>query len=94
MARIIVRIERLPSDPFPVQSTKLQGAKRLYRLRVGDYRIVYEVDSDARHVLSCSMSGIEGMSIAGFHSGGCKLPKILIASPIPGDVKSIIGGNE
>ncbi len=47
-------------------------------------------------MFSCSMSGIEGMSIAGFLSGGCKLPKILIASPIPGDincVKGIIGGN-
>ncbi|MBI5855692.1 MAG: type II toxin-antitoxin system RelE/ParE family toxin [Nitrospirae bacterium] len=51
VTRIIARIERLPSDPFPPQSAKLQGAERLYRLRVGDYRIVYEVDSDARHIL-------------------------------------------
>lgn len=51
VARIIARIERLPSDPFPFQSAKLQGAERLYRLRVGDYRIVYEVDSDALHII-------------------------------------------
>ena len=51
VARIIARIERLPSDPFPTQSAKLQGAERLYRLRVGDYRIVYEVDSDALHII-------------------------------------------
>ena len=51
VARIIARMDRLPSDPFPVQSTKLQGAERLYRLRVGDYRIVYEVDPEARHIL-------------------------------------------
>ena len=51
VARIIARIERLPSDPFPPQSAKLQGAERLYRLRVGDYRIVYEVDLDTRHIL-------------------------------------------
>ena len=51
VARIIARMERLPSDPFPVQSTKLQGAERLYRLRVGDYRIVYAVDPEARHIL-------------------------------------------
>jgi mRNA interferase RelE/StbE len=50
VARIIARIERLPSDPFPPQSAKLQGAERLYRLRVGDYRIVYEVDLDALHI--------------------------------------------
>jgi mRNA interferase RelE/StbE len=51
VARIIARIERLPSDPFPPQSAKLQGAERLYRLRVGDYRIVYEVDLDALHII-------------------------------------------
>jgi mRNA interferase RelE/StbE len=33
-------IDRLPADPIPPQSTKLQGAERLYRLCVGDYRIV------------------------------------------------------
>ena len=51
VARIIARIERLPSDPLPPQSVKLQGAERLYRLRVGDYRIVYEVDTDAMHII-------------------------------------------
>ena len=51
VVRIIARIERLLSDPFPSQSAKLQGAERLYRLRVGDYRIVYEVDSDALHII-------------------------------------------
>ena len=51
VARIIARMERLPSDPFPPQSAKLQGAERLYRLRVGDYRIVYEVDTDALHII-------------------------------------------
>ena len=50
VARIIAHVERLPSDPFPPQSAKLQGAERLYRLRVGDYRVVYEVDTDALHI--------------------------------------------
>ena len=45
LVRILVRIEHLASDPFPHQAVKLQGAERLYRLRVGDYRIVYEVDT-------------------------------------------------
>jgi mRNA interferase RelE/StbE len=45
LTRILVRIEQLASDPFPHQAVKLQGAERLYRLRVGDYRIVYEVDT-------------------------------------------------
>ena len=51
VGRIIERVERLPSNPFPPQSAKLQGAERLYRLRVGDYRIVYKVNTDAMHII-------------------------------------------
>jgi len=43
-SRVLDRIDQLPTDPFPSQSAKLHGAERLYRLRVGDYRVVYEVD--------------------------------------------------
>lgn len=48
--RIIDRIEHLKNDPFPAHSRKMQGAERLYRLRVGDYRIVYEVNSHALQI--------------------------------------------
>ena len=51
VARVIEHIERLRIDPFPRQALKLAGADRLYRLHVGDYRIVYEVDVDAQQVL-------------------------------------------
>lgn len=47
IARILDRIEQLKSDPLPRQSIKLHGAERLYRLRVSDYRIVYELDTEA-----------------------------------------------
>ena len=47
---ILRRIEGLKADPFPYQTIKLSGAERLYRIRVGDYRIVYEVDTAARRV--------------------------------------------
>jgi mRNA interferase RelE/StbE len=36
--------------PFPQHAIKLSGADRLYRVRVGDYRIVYEVDTKGRQV--------------------------------------------
>ena len=51
VARVMERIERLKTEPFPRQAIKLSGAERLYRIRVGDYRIVYEVDSRARQVV-------------------------------------------
>ena len=50
VSRLLDRIDRLPANPTPPQSTKLQGAERLYRLRVGDYRVVYEVDREAEQI--------------------------------------------
>jgi mRNA interferase RelE/StbE len=50
IGRVMGRIENLATDPWPAQGIKLSGAERLYRIRVGDYRIVYEVDGEARRV--------------------------------------------
>jgi len=50
ISRVMKRIERLRTDPFPRQAIKISGTERLYRLRVGDYRIVYEVDVEAKEV--------------------------------------------
>jgi mRNA interferase RelE/StbE len=47
---VLKRIESLQSDPFPHGASKLSGAERLYRIRVGDYRIVYEVDTEAKQI--------------------------------------------
>ncbi|CAN2048381.1 mRNA interferase RelE/StbE [Candidatus Magnetomoraceae bacterium gMMP-13] len=45
IGRIFKRIKQLKSDPFPRQAIKLTGGERFYRIRVGDYRIVYSVYS-------------------------------------------------
>lgn len=47
VSKILSRIDQLPVNPFPSQSLKLHGAEHLYRLRVGDYRVVYEVDPES-----------------------------------------------
>lgn len=49
-ARVLKRIESLEEDPLPRQSLKLAGAEALYRLRVGDYRIIYALDTQAKTV--------------------------------------------
>jgi mRNA interferase RelE/StbE len=41
--RIIARLEELELDPRPLGVKKLSGIDNLYRLRVGEYRIVYEI---------------------------------------------------
>jgi len=44
--RVFRRIEMLKGDPLPRQSLKLFGAEQLYRIRVGEYRIVFGVDKE------------------------------------------------
>ena len=46
VARIIRAVEALANDPFPSGSVKLSGSERSYRIRVGDYRVLYEVQGD------------------------------------------------
>lgn len=41
----------LAFDPRPPGSVKLAGYETLYRLRVGDWRIVYAIEDDALIVL-------------------------------------------
>ena len=48
--RLWERIEAPSNEPIPRRSIKLAGAERLYRVRVGDYRIVYSVDHAAQVV--------------------------------------------
>jgi len=43
--RVIAAIRTLGADPRPHGCRKLQGSPRDdYRVRVGDYRVVYEID--------------------------------------------------
>lgn len=50
IARAMKRVSELKNDPFPSGAIKLSGSSRHYRVRVGDYRIVYEVDTTAKCV--------------------------------------------
>jgi mRNA interferase RelE/StbE len=45
-ARITQAILALRDDPLPRQTQKLQGQDHHYRLRVGDYRILYEFGAE------------------------------------------------
>ena len=49
--RIARRLDGLAEEPRPPGCEKLAGAERLYRVRVGDYRVVYEVSDDVLMVL-------------------------------------------
>jgi mRNA interferase RelE/StbE len=41
--RIVEAVEDLARNPFPHGVEKLTGPQHAYRIRLGDYRVVYEV---------------------------------------------------
>ncbi len=44
--RIISKIEILLTSPNQLQIKKLRGKENLYRIRVEDYRIIFEIHKD------------------------------------------------
>jgi mRNA interferase RelE/StbE len=49
--RIDATIHALANNPRPPGVTKLQGAEDRYRIRVGDYRVIYSIVDAALLVL-------------------------------------------
>ena len=43
IARILPQIEALASNPHPTGCRKIQGADDLWRIRIGDYRVIYRI---------------------------------------------------
>jgi len=41
--RIVAAIQELADNPYPQGAKKLTGFDRTYRIRVGDYRILYNI---------------------------------------------------
>lgn len=49
--RLLTAIENLSAEPRPRGATKLIGEDTAWRLRVGDYRVIYDVLDDVLTVL-------------------------------------------
>lgn len=48
----MTKIEKLQTEPFPQDCKRVVGTKeKLFRVRVGDYRILYLVDYDRNKIL-------------------------------------------
>ncbi len=43
ITKVVAAVADLSNDPYPSGVKKLVGSERSYRIRVGDYRIVYEI---------------------------------------------------
>ena len=48
--RIIPHIKALAENPRPSSCRKLTGSKNDWRIRIGDYRVLYEIDEKANAV--------------------------------------------
>jgi mRNA interferase RelE/StbE len=46
--KLLASIGSLASNPKPRQSHKLSGSTDSYRLRVGNYRVLYQIDNNAK----------------------------------------------
>ncbi|PYK58792.1 MAG: type II toxin-antitoxin system RelE/ParE family toxin [Verrucomicrobia bacterium] len=44
--RVLRSIDALVLNPRPVGCRKLYGSENAYRIRIGDYRVIYTVDDD------------------------------------------------
>ncbi len=51
ISRILEAINSLSDDPFPSQHRKLQGSESSYRIRMGDYRVIYQVDIENKIIV-------------------------------------------
>jgi mRNA interferase RelE/StbE len=48
--RIIPPLKSLADNPKPRGARKISGSKKDWRLRIGDYRVIYEIDEQAKCV--------------------------------------------
>lgn len=49
-SRILQRIESLAANPRPSGVKKLVGTTNLWRIRIGEYRVIYSIDDQKRLV--------------------------------------------
>lgn len=50
VGRIFPRIQALATEPRPPGCRKLRGRGHLWRIRIGEYRVIYAVDDASRIV--------------------------------------------
>lgn len=48
--RVMGRADALSENPFPKQAEKAKGGADLYKIRIGDYRLVYSVRTASRSI--------------------------------------------
>jgi mRNA interferase RelE/StbE len=50
LKRVVTKVKPLANEPFPEGVRKPEGEENLYRLRVGDFRVIYSVNKKEKVV--------------------------------------------
>jgi len=61
LERLRVVIRSLAEDPRPIGYQKMSGYDNLYRIRVGDWRIIYAIEDDRLIVLVIEIAPRSGI---------------------------------
>jgi mRNA interferase RelE/StbE len=49
-SQITAKIKELVSNPHPQGSIKIKGSQKDWRLRIGDYRVLYEINNTTKTI--------------------------------------------
>ncbi len=53
VSRIIQKIESFSHQPIPVGTKKLKDTQHTFRVRIGDYRIIYQMNQSEKEITIC-----------------------------------------
>jgi mRNA interferase RelE/StbE len=67
LARVAKAIDSLTNNPRPPGCLKVKSAENLWRIRVGDWRIGYEVDGETRTVTIITVGLAASFTIERIH---------------------------
>lgn len=56
-ARVLRKVAALADDPRSSGATRLVGADDLWRIRIGDYRVIYAIEDDRLMVIVVRVAG-------------------------------------
>ena len=46
ISKIINEIEKLSQEPYPSNHKKLLGTEHIYRIKIGNYRVIYSIENN------------------------------------------------
>ncbi len=84
VVRVVQAVESRLLDPFPIGVKKLVGAEHTYRMRLGDYRVVYTIWEDVLIIYFPRRTPKRGLQEAIGMIGSRRLAAGLPGAPVVG----------